>query len=58
MQIRGSLTNTASALQRALEAAEEQHKTSKRPPTTPAFVDLRPDEIEMRPVLFQPREFS
>jgi hypothetical protein len=58
MQIKGGSANTASALQRALEAAEEQHKTSKRPQTTPAFVHLRPDEIEMRPVLFQPREFS
>jgi hypothetical protein len=58
MQIKGGSANTASALQRALEAAEEQHKTSKRPQTTPAFVHLRPDDIEMRPALFQPREFA
>jgi hypothetical protein len=58
MQIKGGSANTASALERALELAEQQHKTSERPQTTPAFVDVRPDDIEMRPALFQPREFA
>jgi hypothetical protein len=58
MQMRGSPSNTASALQRAMQIAEVQHKTSERPQTTPEYVDLRPNEIEMRPELFQPREFS
>src|SRR5882762_8008040 len=58
MQMRGSPTNTATALQHAVKIAETQLNTDGHPQTKPAYVDLRPDQVEMRPELFQPREFA
>jgi hypothetical protein len=58
MQMRGSSTNTAIALHRAVKIAEAQLNTDGHPQTKPAYVDLRPDQVEMRPELFQPREFA
>jgi len=58
MSLRGSSTNTAAALHTALKIAEDEHARSERPQTTPAFVGLLPEQIEMRVELFQPREFS
>ena len=42
----------------ALEKAEKVLTTEGRPKAEPAIVHLRPVEIEVRPELFQPREFS
>jgi hypothetical protein len=58
MRLRSSPTNTAKTLQQAVKIAETQLNTDGHSQTKPAFVDLRPDQIEMRPELFQPREFS
>jgi ParB/Sulfiredoxin domain len=42
----------------ALEKAEKQLTTKGRAKVEPAMVELRPVEIEVKPELFQPREFS
>jgi hypothetical protein len=48
----------ARALQEAIEAAEDRITTSGRAEGGEAFVELVPSAIELRPELFQPREFS
>jgi ParB-like nuclease domain len=58
MKMRGSASNTASTLRTALEAAEAQYESGTKRPEGTAHVDLKPDQITMRPELFQPREFA
>jgi hypothetical protein len=48
----------ASDVKEALAKAERQHTTAGRPVRADASVDLLPSEVQMRPELFQPREFS
>lgn len=48
----------AKNLDEALRTAERQHTTTERPKGAAASVNLTPSEIEVRPELFQPREFS
>lgn len=55
MKMRGSASNTAGTLKTALEGAEA--RKAERPEGTD-HVDLKPEQITMRPELFQPREFS
>lgn len=56
--MRGAAYNTAKAFQEALEKAEQQLPTGGRPTGADATVELLPSAIEVRPELFQPREFS
>src|SRR3974390_2635059 len=55
MKMRGSASNTADTLKTALEAAEARYEG--RPEGT-THVDLKPEQVRMRPEMFQPREFS
>ena len=48
----------ASEVKEALAKAERQHTTVGRPARPDASVELLPSEVQMRPELFQPREFS
>jgi ParB-like nuclease domain len=58
MKMRGSSSNTANTLKRALEAAEAAYGKTERPKEAPPYVQLKLEQVEMRPELFQPREFS
>jgi hypothetical protein len=57
-RLRASITNTAATLVEALKQAEAEYSKPAYQDGPPAFVNLKPTEVEMRPTLFQPREFT